>query len=389
MTGSGNLRIAKIRGVNLELHVSLLLLLPYLVFVTAVRFPLLVRETGVSVGELSFGPITWGFVIAVFLFVSVLLHEFGHVLVAQAQGIKVRSVTLMMLGGISAMEKVPEQSYSELKLAVVGPLVSLGLSAVLFYVHLNSKIPDLLFFSYWMGSLNLALGIFNLLPAFPLDGGRALRSILAAKHGMVRATQISTKFSKVFAWLLGIVGLIGFNILIILIAFFIYSAAQGELFYLLSRGILKGLRAGDVLCRVGPLQERDNLETTANRMLETMLPVLPVETEEGGVHLVLIHRTRQVPRDFWSVTLVRDVMEKSVRTVDINEPIGEAFFDLASAPQGALPVLESGKVVGIVRYSDVSQIIQVKSLAGEGHGPEEEGARKIGENTEQREREAA
>lgn len=363
MDRSGSLKIAKIRGVVLELHVSLLLLLPYLVFVTVARFPVMASEAGVSALLLSLNPVLWGFVIAFFLFASVVLHEFGHVFVAQALGAKVRSVTLMMLGGISSIEKVPERPYSEFKLAMTGPLVSLLIAAFFFYMNSWAQSPDLIFLSYWMGSLNLVLAIFNLLPAFPLDGGRALRSVLAARHGMVRATQVSVKISKVFAWVLGVLGLIGFNILLILIAFFIYTAAQGELFFLLSRGILKGLRVRDVFRRVEPLQERDNLEKAAEKMLSTFLTLLPVETVLGEAKMILIGQVRQVPRSFWRVTLVMDVMEKVTRSIDINETMSESFPELTSSAAGALPVLEQGKVVGIIQYSDISQILQVKSLA--------------------------
>ena len=357
------MRVARIRGVDLELHVSLLLLLPYLVFVTAARFPVLTREAGIDPANISGSPVVWGLILAIGLFVSVVLHEFGHVFAAQSLGVRVRSVTLMMLGGVSSMEKVPERPYSEFKLAIVGPLVSIGISGLLFAIQSQSKSTNLIFFCHWLGSLNLMLAIFNLLPAFPLDGGRALRSVLAVRQGMVRATQTSVKISKGFAWALGILGLVGFNILLMLIAFFIYSAAQSELFFLLSRGVLKGLRTGEVALRVDPVPERESLLQAAERMLASRTSVLPVKTESGGYGLVTLSQIRRVPREYWEVTLIRDVMERVTRVLNVNDPMSEVLPSLVEAVSGTLPVVEKGSIIGVLRYSDVSEILQFRSLA--------------------------
>ncbi len=362
-------KIARIRGVDLEVHISLLLLMPYLIFVTAARYSIVAEGAGIDTAALRFGPWISGTILAIALFVSVVLHEFGHALTAQAQGIKVRAITLMMLGGVSQMERMPEKPYAEFKLAVVGPLVSLGISALMYMIYNNTGSPDLAFFSYWLGSINLVLAIFNMLPAFPLDGGRALRSVLAARMGMIRATRTSVSISKGFAWALGIIGLLSFNILLMLIAFFIWSAAQGELFVLLSKGILKGLKIRDVMVRVDPIGERESIARSAEAMLKLRRAMLPVLTETKLPAYVTLSQVRRVPRDFWRVTLVRDVMESARKIVDANDSVSDVITDLAAAPSGALLVSENGQIVGLVQYSDISELLQFRSLAEEDEEP--------------------
>ena len=131
MTHSTSLKLFTIRGVELRVDFSLLLLAAYVIFVAAAQFPYVARSAGVDAAELSGSPAVWGVLFALGLFCSIVLHEFGHVLVAQASGVKVRSVTLMMLGGVSEMDRLSKAGYTEFKVSVIGPLVSLALYGLL------------------------------------------------------------------------------------------------------------------------------------------------------------------------------------------------------------------------------------------------------------------
>jgi Zn-dependent protease len=362
MKTTTGLKIASIHGIDLKIHISLLFLLAYLVLVTVLRFQVITQAAKIDMAELSFGPLPWGFLLATALFLSVVIHEFTHALVAQALGVPVRGIVLMMLGGISLMDRMPEGKYAEFKLAVVGPLASMALAVILFFLHAHTTSTDILFFSYWLGSVNLALAVFNLLPAFPLDGGRALRSLLSVRRGTLHATQVAVRVSKAFAWAFGIIGLLDFNFLLILIAFFIYTAAQSELFVLLSRSALRGLRVGDVMTLAPPIHERAPLAEAAHQMWSTKKTVLPVNTASGLPNLVSLSRLMRVHRDFWQGTLVKDLMEESPKILDVNGTIGDFLTDLAGAPFETLPVQEDGKIIGIVQYSAVAEILQLKSL---------------------------
>lgn len=364
MRGSGTIRIGEVRGIALNVHLSLLFLLAYLVFLIVARFRLVAIEAGINPLDLALGPVAWGFLLAFALFASVLLHELGHALTAQAQGVRVRHITLMMLGGVSSIDQMPERHSSEFKLAIVGPAVSLALAAalLLIYTYALGRAPNLSFFAYWLGSANLALGIFNLLPAFPLDGGRALRSLLATRQGLIRATQTAVKISKGFAWALGILGLFSFNLLLMVIAFFIYTSAQAELSFLLTRGILKGMRAGEVTIQVEPVPETIPIRQAAELMLTNHQLVLPVMTESGDPAVITLQQIRRVPRRYWDVVPITKVMEATPRFVGVEDSISDALADLARAPMTTLPVRDGHRITGLLRYQDLTDILQLRSL---------------------------
>lgn len=358
------MKIASIRGIDLKIHVSLVFLLVYVVLVSSLQFPFVAANAGLNAQALFGGPLFWGVVFAVGLFVSVAMHEFAHALTAQRQGVKVRGITLMMLGGVSEMEEMPERPYGEFALAVVGPLLSLGLAAILLSATRVLDSPNPYFFCYWLGRANLVLGIFNLLPAFPLDGGRALRSLIAARRGQIAATQTAVRISRGFAWALGLVALLNFNILLMLIAFFIYSASQRELFLLLSKNLLQGLRAADVAIHHPPVHEDESLATAADRMLQSRSTVLPVLTNRGSPALLGLADIRRVPRQEWETVHVRDLAVACSRSVKPEDPIIGFLNELIAAPFSSLPLQANGTLLGVVRYSDVNEVIAFRSLQG-------------------------
>lgn len=358
----GVFRLFQVRGVEIQAHVSLVILLVYLVFVISLRLPSFSNEIGINPADLALRPAAWGITIALGLLVSIVLHEFGHVLSAQSQGIRVKSITLMMLGGVSAMERMPEGRYSELRLALLGPAVSFALAGVLFALHSLTRSPNLLLLTAWLGYANLTLGVFNLLPAFPLDGGRALRSLLAARMGNLRATQTTVKIAKVFAAVLGIISLISFNILLMLIAFFIFTAADAELSAVLTQALVRGLTVGELTVRTEPVSEGALLQEVAARMLRTRTLVLPVRTLSSEPATIALTRFSSVPRERWDTTRVHDIMDPSHSTLDVTQSVAVALPELHASPTGVLPVTESGRVVGVLRRSDLIEMLQIRSV---------------------------
>lgn len=354
--------VAKIRGVGLYIHFSLIFLLIYVAFVLTVQFPFILRASGVSIDELSGSPLSWALMFAAGLFASVAVHEFGHAFVGQALGTTVRGITLMMLGGVSEMEQIPERPFAEFKLAIIGPLVSFGLAALFYAIEATSNSANLVFFSQWMADANMVLAIFNLIPAFPLDGGRALRSILAARQGQTRATKTSVKISRVFAWTLGILGFLQLNILLMLIAFFIYSAAQSELFFLLSKGLLQGLKVGEIAIRVDPLEENQNIQDAALQMMRTRHAVLPVRSMTDTPAILSLERIRSIQRGTWQQIPVGQVLEVVPKYLQMDDPISHALPEIATSRAHALPVKEGDRIVGLLKYSDLTEILRLRSL---------------------------
>lgn len=359
-------KIARIHGVDLKIHFSLIFLLFYILLIASVQFPYVLRQSGINPSEIVYSPWFWGVIFSIGLFLSIVIHEFAHVLVAQSMGVKVEGITLMMLGGVSEMERIPEQPYAEFKVSVVGPITSLAIAGFLFLLHAETSVPSISFFSYWLARVNLVLGIFNLLPAFPLDGGRAFRSLLAVRQGFVNATRNAVKVARVFAWILGIWGLLSFNFLLVLIAIFVYSAATSELIVSVSRRMLRRVTAHDVVILVPPVQEDQNLMTAAGEMLKRHLRILPVQTNTFEPAIIRVDHIRQIPHEQWDEVHVKDVMEKVNKILTFEEPLDEALPELAAS--GALPVQNNKQIIGLVRYEDISELLELKSLSEGGEG---------------------
>lgn len=367
----GSVRLLRFRGIDLNIHYSLLVLLVYVVLVASVQIPAVAAAAGVQIGELSGNSFAWGLVFSLGLFASIAVHEFGHSLVAQGQGVPVKDITLMMLGGMSHLERMPEKPYSEFKLAIIGPIVSLALAGGFFWIYSRAGSPNIVLLSYWLGTANFVLAVFNLLPAFPLDGGRAMRSILAARRGMVRGTETAVRVSRVMAWILGGLGLLQFNLILLLIAFFIYSAAQTELVMVLGQNALKGVKVVDALARVPSVTETSSVAVAADQMVHSRQIVLPVRTSARMTALVSLERIRLIARDAWDEIRVREVQEPVKRALSQDENLGDVFLELATSPRRILPVQDlTGEPVGLLRYTDVMDLIKFRTLQQQ--GPDED-----------------
>ncbi|NVB37641.1 site-2 protease family protein [Pseudenhygromyxa sp. WMMC2535] len=177
--------------------------------------------------------VLFGVAFALAVFTCVLLHEFGHALVARRFGIETRRITLLPIGGVAELERVPEEPRAELWIAIAGPAVNLGIAAILALVAVATGVLSgggllavVLEGLLWA---NLMLALFNLVPAFPMDGGRVFRAWMQRRHGRVRATEMAAKLGTVFAVAFGLWGLIGGNYVLALVAVFVYFAARREL----------------------------------------------------------------------------------------------------------------------------------------------------------------
>ena len=238
----GSFRIGRLFGIPIQIHYTFLLVIPLFAWIigSEITFTIdsLTALFGVSIDPtlLTAGLIPYGIgaIVALGLFAGVLIHEIAHCIVALRNGIKINNITLMLFGGISSMEEATPDPRVELPMALVGPLTSLLvglLSLAIMYaipgfVSSSANAGVLVFVFGYLGLLNVILFAFNLLPAFPMDGGRVLRAFLAKRMPLHRATKIAADVGRGFAILFGIVGLIFFNPFLILIALFIYIGAS-------------------------------------------------------------------------------------------------------------------------------------------------------------------
>ena len=213
----GSFQIAKVFGIPIRAHVTLLIVLP-----------LIGLDYAQAMGDRSF---LWGLVTAIGLFTSVALHELGHSIVAIRKGCRPREILLLPIGGVAQMDRMPTRPMDEFQVAIAGPAVSLllaiaGWGAGSILAGLGMFRPALAL--SLLGAVNLMLVLFNLLPSFPMDGGRIFRAWLTPRVGRLMATGIAAKAGRFMAIVFGVIGLLKLNIFLILIAIFIYQAAGAE-----------------------------------------------------------------------------------------------------------------------------------------------------------------
>lgn len=372
------IRVGSAFGIPVKLNWSFLLVLPLFAVFIALdidRLASLINQVfGTALAEtaLTAGSLPWilGFASASGLFVGVLLHEFGHSLVAMRYGYTIDSITLWLLGGMANFAEFPEDWRHEFWISIAGPVVSVlvGVGSYGLFVLAPTSATAVRFVAGYLTILNVVLAVFNLLPAFPMDGGRVLRALLARNRSHARATQLAAEVGKFFAFMLGIIGLFA-NWFLILLAFFIYIAASSEAQQTSLKASFEGINVGDVMTA------REDLHTVPSDMalsdlLEQMLdqrhigyPVVDDGSLVGMVTLDDASSVNQVERDAYRV---EDVMTAEVMTVTPDVDAMDAFQEMQDASVGRLPVVdESGDVVGIVSRTDLMRAFNILKATGE------------------------
>lgn len=240
-------KIGRLAGIDLYLHSTFLLLLAW------------IGLTGLSYGD----PVMFGLnlLLPVILFGIVVLHELGHALAARHFGIGTRDITLYPIGGVARLNAMPRHSHQEMVVAAAGPAVNFALAGVAWLVSpLLAGTPILAFLAGQFITFNLTLALFNLLPAFPMDGGRILRAYLARKGDFLKATRTAAGLGKKMAWAFGIVGLLSGSVNLVVLAVFVWIAATAELAQARLEGFMQAQRSSPsffYITRVGPRDRQD------------------------------------------------------------------------------------------------------------------------------------
>src|ERR687896_138615 len=354
----GSFKIGRFSGIDVRVHWTFLLLLAFFAFLGY-------QTSGNLLGALT------ATLVIVALFICVLLHEFGHSLVAQRLGLEIHSITLLPLGGVSNLESLPEKPSDEVKITLAGPVVNVVLAPIFFGVGLllgaEPRMPTDLFmgigsvgqFFFYLGYLNVVLAVFNLIPAFPLDGGRILRALLATRLGALRATDISSAVGQFFAIAFFIIGLITGDLLLALVAVFIYFGATGEAQMVRQQENTRGLRVSDVM-GTKPRTETVTPDHTFGQVLDSVIhgyqEDFPVVDENGNLVGMItreeIMAAAHSPERFSSV---RDLMKTNVPTISSQADLFEdGLRTLQESGLRALPVTENGELVGMLTIEDVA-----------------------------------
>ena len=365
MFGKG-IRIFSAFGIPVFVDVTFLIVLPLFTVMIA---------NGIRAGREAFGlpfdiaplqqgalPYLLGFTVVVGLFLSVLIHEYGHALTARRYGVRTKRITLWLLGGVAQLENMPRQRGAEAVVAIAGPLVSVALAG-LCYLLLRA-VPGLplaaRFVLTYLASINFVLAVFNLLPALPLDGGRVLRSLLALRTDPLRATQIVGGISKVLAFALGIVGVFT-NFWLVLIAFFIYMAVTAETQQSMIEYMLRGVRVRELMNRnVVTVPPGATVGELLGLMMREHHLGFPVVEDGRLVGMVDLRQVQGVAAE----TPVAQVMNRRVSMIDQDAPALDAFTKMARTGFGRLAVVDgAGRMVGIITKTDLMRAIQVRLAA--------------------------
>jgi stage IV sporulation protein FB len=351
-----SLPIFRIAGIQLRIHVTFVLLIAWL------AFGYYAQGGSPAAAE--------GVIFVLLLFLCVVLHEFGHALAAKAFGINTPDITLLPIGGVARLERMPEEPKQELLIAVAGPAVNVVIALGLFVAggsfinpFVNPAAPERVGLVSQLLIINVLLVAFNLLPAFPMDGGRVLRALLATRMSYARATQIAATVGQGFAFVFGFIGLI-WNPFLIFIALFVYIGASQEAALAQMKDVSRRFPVSSAMVReFRTLPENATLEEAVDALLATSQHDFPVVDETGNVAGVLTRRDLIAAlRRNDPALRVGDVMRRNIPTVTTGTRFEEAFRIMQECNCPAVPVLDSMKrLVGLLTPENVTELMMIQS----------------------------
>ncbi|HEY6585683.1 MAG TPA: CBS domain-containing protein [Candidatus Methanoperedens sp.] len=362
-------QLGKIMGIPIKLHITFLLILPFFAW----SFAATPSPFGFSDQEVPLRYVL-SLAAAISLFVCVLLHELGHSYIAKKHGTNIQSITLFLFGGVSSLEEIPRDPKTELKMALAGPGVSFLIALILIIIDLFFKPSGESFVDYfflkplnepylrlvWMISIiNIMLGIFNLLPAFPMDGGRVLRAWLAQRMSYIRATREAAGIGKMFAIFMGIFGLF-YNPWFILIALFIYIGASEEEKSTEINLILEGVKIKDIMSKeVQTVNSEMSIEELVEYIFRFKHMGYPVVDDGQLKGIVTFTDIQKVPREERKVVKVSQVMTKNIISLQEDDDAVNALKLMSLNNIGRIIVKKDEKISGIVSRTDLMRVIQL------------------------------
>ncbi len=349
-----SLPIFRVAGIQLRIHITFLLLIAWLAFGYYAQ--------GGSAAAAS------RVIFVLLLFLCVVLHEFGHAFAAKAFGINTPDITLLPIGGVARLERMPEEPVQELIIAVAGPLVNVVIALGLFVAGgsqglLNPSTVEGGGLIAQLLTINIILVLFNLLPAFPMDGGRVLRALLATRMSYARATQVAATVGQGFAFVFGFLGLL-WNPFLIFIALFVYIGASQEAALAQMKDVSRRFPVSSAMVReFRTLSEDATLQEAVDALLATSQHDFPVIDETGSVVGLL---TRQdligALRKNDPTLRVGDVMRRDIPTVTTGTRFEDAFRIMQECNCPAVPVLDRMKrLVGLLTPENVTELMMVQS----------------------------
>lgn len=375
MAQSSGMRLGKVLGIPIYLHSTWVIIFAGITYFLYVEFaaqypswkPAEVLGAGVATSILFFG--------------SLLFHELAHSVVAQHYKIRVLSITLFIFGGVASIERDPTKAMQEFNIAIAGPLAS-GVLAGLFFGVAQALPSDQLVYavSTWLWTTNILLAVFNLLPGFPLDGGRIFRAMIwGATKNFSRATRIAGGSGRMIAYALILLGgfavfkgFVGQGLWSVVIGFFLLNAAQESVAQSAIRETLSGLRAADVMSHEVPTVGRAiSLEDYSTEVLRTGRRCHLVITEDRLVGMMNVHQLNSMPRDEWAHNSIQAVMipRERILWATPDEPLLGLLERLLTADVNQMPIVSgsndgAAQIIGMVSRDSILRVMQTRTELG-------------------------
>jgi Zn-dependent protease/predicted transcriptional regulator len=368
------IKLGRVFGVEIGLHYSWLLVALLIAFSLSGHFGATNPDWGQGV--------IWGMAIvtAILFFIAIVAHELSHALVARMRGLPVRSITLFALGGVAQLEKEAEDAKTEFLVSIVGPITSAAIGSVCLLLAwllgwtmvLDPNTP-LMAMLTWLGYINLGLAVFNMLPGFPMDGGRVLRAIIWWITGSVqRATRAASVIGQIVALAFIAFGIIRFiggaglsGLWIAFIGWFLLSSAKGAYAKQEMTERLRGIRVRDLMARdCAVVDGNSNLLTFVNdNLLHTGQRCFLVSQQGEMVGLITSNEVKGVSQARWPYTTVFDVMRplERLRTVTSETTVTEALEIIGREDISQLPVVENGRLEGMISHDRILRYLLTRA----------------------------
>lgn len=355
----GSLSLGKVAGIGVFIHWTFLILVGFIIFWQL--------QAGGTMQD-----VLYALLFLMVLFLCVILHEFGHALMARKFGIPTKDITILPIGGLARLEKMPEDPKEELAVAFAGPAVNVVIAAVLFLIlipsgGLNMEVENLeefsrsstgfLFNLFWV---NVMLVLFNLIPAFPMDGGRVLRAILAMNMNRSKATKIAARVGQVFSVVFVIAGFFLTPVLI-LIGVFVFIGAQAESNFVQSQTLLRGYKVKDVLIlNYFKLSTESKVKDAVDILLETQAKDFVVMEGEKVVGLLRRNAIIQALSNKGPEASVTEVMTSTFTFLNPEMPLTEIYQLMQQEKEMFLPVIQNNIILGVVDTENILEFLMVK-----------------------------
>ncbi len=353
-----SINIGKIFGIKFKIHITFFLLL-FFIFISVLN-------------QRDFRSAILATLFICAVFVCVLIHEIGHSLIARRFGNEAKSITLLPIGGVATMEEMPEKPSQEIAMSIVGPLINLAIAAILFLfvghwtgVGAPNLYPDSArsFFAGLIG-VNIMLAIFNLIPAFPMDGGRVLRGILATRMDYVQATSVAVTIGQGLAMLFILFGIF-FNWWLAIIGLFLHIGAGSEKQQVILKSLLHDVPASEVMMReYRALRPEQMLSEALEQFYHGCQEDFPVIGEKGLEGILTRDRILSSVHEKGLDIPVSEVMDGDFAFVNPQTPLEDIYRSLLSKQKTAVAVVDKGSVKGMVCLDGISRYFMIKAAMG-------------------------